>query len=176
MPRLILALLLMLAPSAALAQSAQCRMPATLPRPKAEGPTAKEPKRVLPIGSYTLAISWTPQYCSTARDRGSLQCGGRNGKFGFTLHGLWPDGVGKEWPQYCRPADLVPRDVVRDNLCATPSVQLIQHEWAKHGTCMTTKPELYFNLSRAFDEASGTRDPRIWTAERDMEMWRALQA
>ena len=150
MPRLILALLLMVAPSAALAQSAQCRMPATLPRPKAEGPTAKEPKRVLPIGSYTLAISWTPQYCSTARDRGSLQCGGRNGKFGFTLHGLWPDGVGKEWPQYCRPTDLVPRDVVRDNLCATPSVQLIQHEWAKHGTCMTTKPELYFNLSRAF--------------------------
>ena len=49
MPRLILALLLMLAPSAALAQSAQCRMPATLPRPKAEGPTAKEPKRVLPL-------------------------------------------------------------------------------------------------------------------------------
>ncbi|MFP6740679.1 MAG: MBL fold metallo-hydrolase [Alphaproteobacteria bacterium] len=33
-----------------------------------------------------------------------------------------------------------------------------------------------FNLSRAFDEAGGTRDPRIWTAERDMEMWRALQA
>ena len=45
MPRLILAMLLMLAPSAALAQSAQCRMPATLPRPKAEGPTAKEPKK-----------------------------------------------------------------------------------------------------------------------------------
>lgn len=33
-----------------------------------------------------------------------------------------------------------------------------------------------FNLSRAFDEAGGTRDPRIWTAERDMDMWRALQA
>ena len=137
-------------PGTALAQSAQCSPPAQIARPDLEGPTAKEPKRVLPIGSYTLAISWTPQYCSTARDRGSLQCGGRNGKFGFTLHGLWPDGVGKEWPQYCRPTDLVPRDVVRDNLCATPSVQLIQHEWAKHGTCMTTKPELYFNLSRAF--------------------------
>ena len=32
-----------------------------------------------------------------------------------------------------------------------------------------------FNVSRAFDEASGYDHPRIWTAERDLEMWRALQ-
>ncbi|MBL8987307.1 MAG: MBL fold metallo-hydrolase [Gemmatimonadetes bacterium] len=31
-----------------------------------------------------------------------------------------------------------------------------------------------FNLSRAFDEASGIDHPRIWTAERDVEMWRQL--
>ncbi|MGE0553029.1 MAG: MBL fold metallo-hydrolase [Gemmatimonadales bacterium] len=31
-----------------------------------------------------------------------------------------------------------------------------------------------FNVSRAFDEASGVDHPRIWTAERDVEMWRAL--
>lgn len=147
-PAFVLALIV--APGAALAQSAQCRMPAQIARPQPEGPTDKEPRRVLPIGSYTLAISWSPQYCSTARDRSSLQCGGKTGKFGFTLHGLWPDGYGKEWPQYCRPADLVPRDVIRQNLCNTPSPQLIQHEWSKHGTCMTTRPELYFNLSRAF--------------------------
>lgn len=34
---------------------------------------------------------------------------------------------------------------------------------------------LPFDVTRAFDEASGIRDPRIWTAERDQEMWRALQ-
>lgn len=34
---------------------------------------------------------------------------------------------------------------------------------------------LPFNVSRAFDEASGVDDPVIWTAERDQEMWRALQ-
>ncbi|WP_405053501.1 ribonuclease T2 family protein [Sphingobium sp. WCS2017Hpa-17] len=146
----LIALVLMAAPGVAVAQSAQCRMPAQITRPEAEGPTAKEPKRVLPIGSYTLAISWSPQFCSTARERGSLQCSGKAGRFGFTLHGLWPDGYGKEWPQYCRPADLVPREVIRQNLCNTPSPQLIQHEWAKHGTCMASKPELYFNLSRAF--------------------------
>ena len=32
-----------------------------------------------------------------------------------------------------------------------------------------------FNVSRAFDEASGLEDPVIWTAERDREMWAQLQ-
>jgi glyoxylase-like metal-dependent hydrolase (beta-lactamase superfamily II) len=32
-----------------------------------------------------------------------------------------------------------------------------------------------FNVSRAYDEASGIDDPVIWTAERDREMWDALQ-
>ena len=30
----------------------------------------------------------------------------------------------------------------------TPSVQLLQHEWAKHGTCMATKPETYFAAAK----------------------------
>jgi glyoxylase-like metal-dependent hydrolase (beta-lactamase superfamily II) len=34
---------------------------------------------------------------------------------------------------------------------------------------------LPFNVSRAFDEASGIDDPVIWTAERDRQMWEALQ-
>jgi len=35
---------------------------------------------------------------------------------------------------------------------------------------------LPFDVSRAFDEASGIAHPRIWTAERDKQMWAALQA
>jgi glyoxylase-like metal-dependent hydrolase (beta-lactamase superfamily II) len=34
---------------------------------------------------------------------------------------------------------------------------------------------LPFNVSRAFDEASGIEHPVIWTAERDGEMWASLQ-
>lgn len=34
---------------------------------------------------------------------------------------------------------------------------------------------LPFDVSRAYDEASGIKHPRIWTAERDRELWRALQ-
>jgi glyoxylase-like metal-dependent hydrolase (beta-lactamase superfamily II) len=32
-----------------------------------------------------------------------------------------------------------------------------------------------FDVTRAFDEATQYRDPRIWTAERDVEMWKALE-
>ena len=34
---------------------------------------------------------------------------------------------------------------------------------------------LPFNVARAYDEARGIRHPRIWTAQRDLEMWAALQ-
>jgi glyoxylase-like metal-dependent hydrolase (beta-lactamase superfamily II) len=34
---------------------------------------------------------------------------------------------------------------------------------------------LPFNVSRAFDEARGIDTPRIWTAQRDLEMWEQLQ-
>ena len=34
---------------------------------------------------------------------------------------------------------------------------------------------LPFNVARAYDEARGIAHPRIWTAERDREMWAALQ-
>ena len=34
---------------------------------------------------------------------------------------------------------------------------------------------LPFNVARAYDEARGIDTPRIWTAQRDMEMWEALQ-
>jgi glyoxylase-like metal-dependent hydrolase (beta-lactamase superfamily II) len=32
-----------------------------------------------------------------------------------------------------------------------------------------------FDVSRAYDEATQHRDPRVWTAERDVEMWKALE-
>ncbi len=34
---------------------------------------------------------------------------------------------------------------------------------------------LPFDVSRAYDEATRFRDPRIWTAERDREMWQTLE-
>jgi hypothetical protein len=34
---------------------------------------------------------------------------------------------------------------------------------------------LPFDVSRAYDEMTDHRDPRVWTAERDREMWEALE-
>jgi hypothetical protein len=35
---------------------------------------------------------------------------------------------------------------------------------------------LPFDVSRAFDEASSYPDPRIWTADRDRELWQSLES
>ncbi len=148
MRRLAAAALALLLPATAQAQAYRCAVPAVPAVPEPDGPDEREPARLLPTASYTLAISWTPQYC---HDRGRdpaqrFQCASGN-RFGFTLHGLWPDGAGREWPQYCRPTRLLGAAELRRNLCATPSGQLLQHEWAKHGTCMSATPAEYFAQS-----------------------------
>jgi ribonuclease T2 len=128
-----------------------CEPPADLPRPMLEGPTVSEPRRLLPVAGYTLALSWAPEYCAgratSPGDR--IECGGEAGSFGFILHGLWPEGKGALWPQYCTPTRLVPEKLIREHLCSTPSVQLIQHQWEKHGTCMAKTPDEYFARSSA---------------------------
>ncbi len=132
-------------PTVATAQAYRCAVPADIPTPRADGPSTSQPRRVLPIGGYTLAITWAAQYCrDNAREASAaFQCGSGN-RFGFTLHGLWPDGTGRAWPQYCSPAPILSKVEIRKNLCATPSAQLLQHEYAKHGTCMGVPPAQYF--------------------------------
>lgn len=135
-------------PVAATAQSLQCTVPVTLPRPHPDVASASQPQRLRPITGYTLALTWAPEYChNNFRDPAAkFQCQSGN-RFGFTLHGLWPDGVGKEWPQYCTSTALLPAALIKRHVCSTPSPQLLQHEWAKHGTCMGTTPEAYFGQS-----------------------------
>ena len=46
------------------------------------------------------------------------------------------------------PADILPRKVIAAHYWATPSPQLMQHEWAKHGTCIAgATPDAYFDQS-----------------------------
>jgi hypothetical protein len=42
-------------------------------------------------------------------------------------------------------------------------------QWVIFDHCMP------FDVTRAYDLATGYPDPRIWTAERDKEMWAALE-
>lgn len=140
--------------SATHAQAPACLAPAILPDIGATG-LKLGPRNDLPIGGYRLALSWSPEYC---RNRGGeddrLQCGpAAIGRFGFVLHGLWPQGKGSRWPQYCRAVSPVPEPVVRETLCISPSVRLIQHEWAKHGSCMARSPDGYFRAARILFQA-----------------------
>ena len=133
----------------ACAKKNACEVPADLPRPMLEGPTREQPRRLVPINGYTLALTWSPERCAgrMTSPKDKLRCDGNVSNFGFTLHGLWPDGEGGQWPQYCTPARLVPDAVIREHLCSTPSPQLIQHEWEKHGTCMAKTPAEYLDRS-----------------------------
>lgn len=104
--------------------------------------------------NYTLALSWSPEFCRMRKDspRHKTQCSGDNGSFGFILHGLWPDAAGG-YPQWCAPAKALPPVVIQRNFCAMPSTRLMASEWAKHGTCMTQRPETYFRVSKIMFDA-----------------------
>ncbi|MCE7797811.1 ribonuclease T [Sphingobium sufflavum] len=152
-PERLAALALLLAgvlPASAGAQALSCALPESLPRPREALAPPSDPARIVPVTAYTLALSWSPQYCRQRNGEGaSFQCGGRS-RFGFILHGLWPDGDARQSPQYCRPVAVLPPRLLRDMLCTTPSVDLIQHEWAKHGSCGADRdPAAYFGKAKA---------------------------
>ena len=147
------ALLALTAPGTATAQAAACRMPTDFALPQPEAVRADQVRRT-PVTRYLLSLSWSPQHCHDARERRSgdaagdaVQCGGETGSFGFVLHGLWPETDGRDWPQYCRPARQMSRATIARHLCMTPSPELLQHEWARHGTCMAATPERYFRAA-----------------------------
>lgn len=147
MIRTLLAALALLLPLPALAQAYQCRVPERIeipPPARPDGPAVRSA-----IGGYVLAVSWSPEYCRGGRgkDPANMQCNGRNGRFGFVLHGLWPEAAKGPSPQWCA---LSPRPTVQDlraNLCMTPVPWLIEHEWAKHGSCMAKSPAGYYRVA-----------------------------
>ena len=38
-------------------------------------------------------------------------------------------------------------ELLRRHLCMTPEPRLLEHEWAKHGSCMARTPDAYFRVS-----------------------------
>ena len=135
-------------PVAVIAQAYQCAPPARIVLPR-EAPRPDAPARRTPIGGFTLAASWSPEFCQTHRNAADLQCGGGMGRFGFILHGLWPESRYGPSPQWCA---LTPRpspEALRGALCMTPDPRLLEHEWAKHGSCAVATPDAWFGVSRA---------------------------
>jgi ribonuclease T2 len=162
----VLAAASLLAPGTAFAQAYQCRVPSapvSVPAVARDGPV-----RQVPITGYTLALSWSPEYCRTQRGAADdRQCSGRAGRFGFVVHGLWPEGRGANWPQWCPATRNASSSELARNMCITPSARLLANAWSKHGACMASRPESYFRTVRAlwnglrwpdFDRLSRSQD------------------
>jgi ribonuclease T2 len=101
---------------------------------------------------YVLNLSWAPDFCNnmktlTPQERtaagNDMQCATPQG---FVLHGLWPQNFNGSYPTNCssKPAH---EDLER-NLDMTPNLALLNHEWAKHGTCTTLSPSTFFATAR----------------------------
>lgn len=134
-----------LIPAAAGAQAYQCSVPRQIAPVRPLTPDG--PVRRTTIAGYTLAASWSPDYCKTSGDTRSMQCNPAHGRFGFILHGLWPEAARGPSPQWCATQPVPSPRTLRENLCMTPSPKLLAHEWAKHGSCMVAAPDKYFRVS-----------------------------
>ena len=94
---------------------------------------------------YLLNLSWAPAYCAAnSGNAASSECDPAH-HFGFVVHGLWPEDNNGGYPQNCGSASPVSQSIVQHMLTIMPSQSLIQHEWAKHGTCTGLSAQDYFN-------------------------------
>ena len=154
-PTIPLALAALLSATPLAAQHYQCSIPRSVQVPQIR-PDARP--RVLPVSGYTLALSWSPEFCKPRKDqpRQARQCGGRAGMFGLVVHGLWPDSA-RSWPQWCPTRRQPQPRELATNMCLSPSAALLARQWAKHGACMARKPATYFKVMRILWE--GLRIP-----------------
>ncbi len=110
-----------------------------------------KPKQPSQFDFYVLALSWSPSYCESVRQRApdrtpARQCSGR--PFAFVVHGLWPQFT-QGFPSYCQvPAPRVDVKLVSTMLDLMPSRRLIYYEWNRHGTCSGLSAQGYFDTLR----------------------------
>ncbi len=97
---------------------------------------------------YVLALSWNATWCALEGDaRRAEQCDPKHA-YGFTLHGLWPQGE-RGWPSHCRSTE---RDPSRAQSAAMADIMgsggLAWYQWKKHGRCAGIPAQEYYDLSR----------------------------
>jgi ribonuclease T2 len=93
---------------------------------------------------YLLTLSWAPEFCATnASGRSSAECA-PNKHMGLVVHGLWPQDNDGKWQEDCASTPPVSSATVEHMMPIMPGSSLIQHEWAKHGTCSGLSVQDYF--------------------------------
>jgi ribonuclease T2 len=144
-------LLALLLATPALAQAPACRIGGDLPNARLVKVDWANPSA--PVDSYTLALSWSPEFCASPagkRPANDHQC--QDNVFGWVVHGLWPQRDGarskEEHPRFCRrQSQPLSAATVRAHVCTIPGVQLMQAQWEKHGSCAFTSAERYFAVT-----------------------------
>lgn len=111
-------------------------------------------------------------------ERNQLQCFSGN-DFKWVVHGLWSsscDGKSlnectdltdiKKHPRFCK-GDLaqLPYEQVKPYLCMSPSAELLQGEWEKHGACDFSSAATYFQKSQKLFNELKTPTTKLNTAE-----------
>lgn len=96
-----------------------------------------------------LALSWSPNWCSSRAGREDTEQCGTDRRYGFIVHGLWPQNE-RGYPTSCvREPHPVPPEVTERMLPLMPSRKLISHQWKKHGSCFSASAAEYFDRTRA---------------------------
>jgi len=90
---------------------------------------------------YLMNLSWSPEFCSIQGT--SPECAA---KPGFILHGLWAQNNDGSYPVFCSEEHGPAKP--SENLDLTPDLSLLDHEWAKHGTCAAVGPQRFFTMER----------------------------
>lgn len=113
---------------------------------------------------YLLSLSWAPAYCDTEPGRRDQQQCGPGVGYGFVVHGLWPQYAEGQWPQCCQAvAPVKPSAAVEEVSRVMIGSRLRQHEWDKHGSCVTSRQDEYFGKINqavaAFGLAPGVTPP-----------------
>lgn len=94
---------------------------------------------------YVLSLSWSPVYCEHHPEDGP-QCGGAK-RFGFVLHGLWPQYTNGGFPESCSTSNRLDPEAQALGRSIFPSEKLVAHEWQRHGTCSGMTAEEYFKTA-----------------------------
>ncbi len=114
----------------------------------------------------------------TLTEHNHLQCFSNN-DFKWVVHGLWSSSCDgkplsqctdlaeiKKHPRFCQ-GDLVqlPYEQVKPYLCMSPSAELLQGEWEKHGACDFPSAIHYFQKTQQLFNELKTPDIKLTSSE-----------
>lgn len=105
---------------------------------------------------YVLSLSWSPAFCASDAGKNSRQQCGSGRKYGFIVHGLWPQNE-QGYPEFCGKdrEERVPEALGRTMFDIMPSMGLIGHQWRKHGSCSgLTQKDYLTTIRAAYDRVS----------------------